>query len=150
MPAAERSPARDAFECQRDARASAVGAQGRSVGGVRTRVAVALLGAVAVAGAFLALRSEPDVAAVPNSGAALQVTIERDGLVYEFSALSGTEYLWDAAADPASRVNLVPVRAADARRLRALLSEQLGVTDLEVLHAPYRATAESLRSMGYL
>lgn len=77
-------------------------------------------------------------------------TIERNGLRYEFSALSGNEYLWEVAADPDFRRNLAHSRPADVRRLRELLETELHVTDIRQLHARHRATAESLRGLGYL
>jgi hypothetical protein len=113
---------------------------------VLVAAAFAGIGAAAVAGHD----PKETTPAPPSAPPATNVWIERDGLRYEYSSLSGRERLFEVGVPDDQRRDLAPSRPDDARRLRRLLEEQLSVPDLDVLHEPHRATAENLRAMGYL
>ncbi|MCE9634872.1 MAG: hypothetical protein K8T90_04130 [Planctomycetes bacterium] len=85
----------------------------------------------------------PTAADVAASGRA---SMELDGLVYEFDAIAGREWL---SAVGAPDVNLLHERPEDALRLRRALEHDLGLS-LERLSDANRATIDALKRMGYL
>lgn len=121
-----------------------------SRGRTRTVLAVALL-LTAALGAFAALYAP----AGANGAATITATperasIEHDGLVYEFHALTGTESLWDASLPPTERRNLVRERAADARSLRLRLEAELRDPGFVLLRGSRADSIERLKKLGYL
>jgi len=79
-----------------------------------------------------------------------QVSVEHDGLRYEFDALTGTERLLDLSQTGPDRVNLVNVRLEDAARLRVEACRKLGIGGLDELVREHRRDADELRRLGYL
>lgn len=78
------------------------------------------------------------------------VSIERNGLSYEFHTVTGTESLWDTALPVVERRNLIGERPDAARQLRAQLMLELGITDLESLRSEQQTAIDRLRRLGYL
>jgi len=114
-------------------------------GVVGIAAAIALL-----AGACIAvLLSGPEQgSAAPSLPALLE--IEQGGLRYTFHLPTGEAALFDLDSAPGASRNLAAERPGDVDRLRALLSEQHGVTDVESLRVRYRESTEALRRLGYL
>lgn len=105
--------------------------------------ALVLVGGVAVAAATLQAADRP--ATHPA-----QVSVERDGLRYEFDALTGTERLVDLSQPGPVRTNLVNERLEDAARLRVEACRKLGIDGLDELVREHRREADELRRLGYL
>lgn len=112
----------------------------------RTRIVLAasalVVAGAALVGAAVLVRTPREVRAV--------YTIERDGLRYEFHAVTGAESLWRTDARPGQQFNLIRDRAGDGRRLRRELEKELGVESLDELREEHRDVIEHLRELGYI
>ena len=129
---------------------------GTSVGGVKrisrrsalSRTAIAsVVIAVAVGGAFLLHGTS---ARAGGKKLPAYATIERNGLRYEYDALTGREHLYVVAEPLATRRDVVGERPADVQRLRRELESELGIQSVETLRDVHREEAEVLRRLGYL
>lgn len=101
----------------------------------------------AAAAAFVAVtggRASGDLSA--GAPPAARVHIERDGLRYEFDAISGRERL-TSLDHP--ETDLIHARPVDALRLRRALEADIG-QPLERLIDANRETIDALKRMGYL
>jgi hypothetical protein len=85
-----------------------------------------------------------------GSGYAPALLTQAEGdLLYTFFIPTGGEELFDTKADPGRLENLSRSRPADTARLRRLLTERLGIADLEDLRKNNRVV-EALRNTTYL
>lgn len=110
-----------------------------------TWLATAVLAIAAAGAAFLVLRSRSERAETPPP----VLAIERDGLRWTYHLPSGTEALFDTAADPRCLENLADRRPDDARRLREEV-ERREEAPVERLREHYREQVARLRALGYL
>jgi len=101
---------------------------------------------IAVAGVLL-VRGAARASVLPKELPAHPV-VERDGLRYEFNALTGVESLLDLSASPPRE--LVRHREEELSRMRDLLCRDLRIDGLGRLVDAHREQAEGLRRLGYL
>ncbi len=78
------------------------------------------------------------------------VHIEREGMLYSYHVITGTEALFDLRTDPECRKNLVTVRREEALRLRRELETDLELDSLDQLRDEDDPQIRILRSLGYL
>ncbi|MCE9634874.1 MAG: hypothetical protein K8T90_04140 [Planctomycetes bacterium] len=101
---------------------------------------------MAAAAFVVAARSHREIPVPADSSASAHVRIERDGLVYEFDAISNRERLTEVGRPD---LDLLRDRPADALRLRRAIETDIG-RPLESLVDANRETIEALKRMGYL
>ena len=116
---------------------------------MRNRIAgtllVAAVGAMAV---WVALQEGTDEDVRP-AGPPPLLAHEAGGLRWTYHLPSGTEGLFDLAADPRCLDNLASKRPEDARRMRQAVEAREGAP-VESLREHYREQIERIRSLGYL
>jgi hypothetical protein len=116
----------------------------------RTRALAALAVAAAAAVAWAVPSGSGDLERTDPAALPAYAHIERDGLRYEFEALTSRERLSEIAPDGSRGRDVLAERRDAAARLRAALEAELGVDSLERLVEAHSDAAESLRALGYL
>lgn len=118
-------------------------------GGAWRVVAAVLVLAAAGAGLFFAFGRDGGGGATVDAGTLAPLQhIERDGLRYEYDALTDAERLLDVS-DPSAPKDVSKSRPADVERLRADLVARLGISGLGALRDAHKAAADELRRLGY-
>jgi hypothetical protein len=114
----------------------------------RTRVAIAavLLGLFA-AGLTMCIRRDTG----PEPAAQVPAILHFDdgGLRFTYHVPTGSEGLFDVAADPKMLRNLAPERPDDTARLREELRRKLGVESLSDLRRARQDLIDRLHALGY-
>lgn len=114
----------------------------------RARVAVAAI-LLFLFGAVLAVCVHHDTG--PEPAAQLPAILRHDsgGLRFTYHVPTGSEGLFDIAADPKMLTNLAASRPADAARLREELRKSLGVESLADLRRAQQDLIDRLHGLGY-
>jgi hypothetical protein len=108
---------------------------------------------VLVAGAGVVARGASRRQPAPNPAADVvpsTLRAERDGFVYEFHVASGSEGLYDTAADPRHLKNVIASHRDVADACRRELEARHRVASLESLRAKFAEEIRRLRALGYL
>jgi len=100
-------------------------------------------------GAVLTVCIHHDTGPEPAAEVPAILHYDSGGLRFTYHVPTGSEGLFDLAADPKMLTNLAPARPADAARLREELRRKIGVESLDDLRRARRDLIDRLHGLGY-
>jgi len=115
------------------------------------RLAIYLIVVASVCGGVFRFDRSPAGPVDPGGGGYPSILEhEEAGLRYTYHVLTGTESLHDVRTDPRLLLNLLSERPNEARRMRRVLEQRIGIESLDLLRRDLSDRIRALESLGYL